>query len=91
MKGRHIQDMATCSLSTNMYEEDANIHESKNAENAGQKIAVTHLLLVKGKGATCETAFHKTCNVTHKLLVTGKDAMKLPFTKSTMLLTSCWS
>ena len=31
--------MATCSLSTNMYEEDANIHESKNAENAGQKIA----------------------------------------------------
>ena len=37
-----------------------------------------------------ETAFHKMHNVTHKLLVIGKDVMRLPFTKCVMSLTS-WS
>jgi len=38
-----------------------------------------------------EAAFHKMWNVTHSLLVTGKDVMRLPFTKCAMSLTSCWS
>ena len=37
--------------------------------------------LADGKKKGCdETAFHKMCNVTHKLLVIGKDVMRLPFT-----------
>ena len=27
-----------------------------------------------------DSAFHKMCNITHKLLVIGKDVMRLPFT-----------
>ena len=38
-----------------------------------------------------ETALHKMCNVTHLLLVMGKDVMRLPFTKCAMSLTCCWS
>src|SRR6266550_1359036 len=34
-----------------------------------------------------QAAFHKMCNVTHKLLVIGKDVIKLPFTKCAMSLT----
>ena len=37
-----------------------------------------------------ETAFHKMCNVAHLLLVIGKDAIRLPFTKYAMSLTNCW-
>ena len=38
-----------------------------------------------------ETNFHKMCNVTHSLLVTGKYVMRLPFTRCAMSLTRCWS
>ena len=38
-----------------------------------------------------ETAFHKMCNVTHMLLVIGKDMMNLSFTKFAILLTCCYS
>ena len=31
------------------------------------------------------------CNVTHFLLVKGKDVMRLPFTKCAISLTNCWS
>src|SRR6266550_933732 len=31
------------------------------------------------------------CNVTHSLLVVGKDVMRLPFTKCAMSLTTCLS
>ncbi len=49
----------------------------------------THSLLVIGKEVL--SAFHKMCNVTHFLLVIGIDLIRLPFTKSAMSLTSCWS
>ena len=38
-----------------------------------------------------KTAFHKLCNVTHMLLVIGKDVIRLPFIKGAMSLTFCWS
>ena len=37
-----------------------------------------------------ETGFQKMFNVTHCLLVIGKDVMRLAFTKCAMLLTCCW-
>ena len=37
-----------------------------------------------------ETALQKMCNVTHNLLVIGRDVIILPFTKSAMSLTPCW-
>src|SRR6266576_905053 len=50
---------------------------------------VTHKLLVKGKRCD-EAAFHKMCNVTtHRLLVIGKDLMRLHLTKCAMSLTLC--
>ena len=39
-----------------------------------------HSLPVGHRKRCNETAFHKMCNVTHKLLVIGKDVMRLPFT-----------
>src|SRR6266576_2495101 len=38
-----------------------------------------------------ESAFHKICNITHSLLVRGKDMVRLPFTKCAMSLTTCLS
>ena len=35
------------------------------------------------------TDLHKMCNATHFLLVIGKDARRLPFTKCPMSLTRC--
>ena len=55
-----------------------------------QHCNVIHSLLVIWKKNDV-TGFHKLCNVTHLLLVTGKDVMRLPFTKYAMLLTRCWS
>src|SRR6266576_2249447 len=37
-----------------------------------------HSLAVGHRKRCDETAFHKMCNVTHKLLVIGKDVMRLP-------------
>jgi hypothetical protein len=49
---------------------------------------VTNLLLVIRKHVM--TAFHKVCNVTYlKLLVIGKDVMRLPSTECATSLTSC--
>ena len=50
-----------------------------------------HSLAVGDRKRCNETAFHKMCNVTHKLLVIGKDVMRLSFTKCAMSLTTCWS
>ena len=50
-----------------------------------------HSLSVGHKNRCNETAFHKMCNVTHKLLTIGKDVMGLLFTKCAMSLTSCQS
>ena len=45
-----------------------------------------------GRRKRCdETIFHQVCNVTHFLLVIGKDVMRLSFTKCAMSLTRCWS
>ena len=52
---------------------------------------VQHHTQAVGHGRRCdETAFHRICNVPHKLLVIGKDMMRLPFTKCAMSLTPCW-
>ena len=48
-----------------------------------------HSLAVGCRKRCDETAFPKMCNVTHFLLVIGKDVMRLPFTKCAMSLTSC--
>ena len=36
-----------------------------------------HSLAVGHRKGCDETVFHKMCNVTHKLLVTGKDVMRV--------------
>ena len=33
-----------------------------------------------------QAAFHEMCNVTHSLLVIGKDVTRLPFTKSVCIV-----
>ena len=40
-----------------------------------------HSLAVGHRKRSDETAFHKMCNITHLLLVVGKDWMRLPSTK----------
>ena len=47
-----------------------------------------HSLPVGHRRRCDETAFHKMHNVTHSLSVIGKDVMRLPSTKSLILLTS---
>ena len=48
-----------------------------------------HSLAVGYRKRCDEIAFHKMCNVTHSLLVIGKDLMRLPFTKCVMSFTRC--
>ncbi len=50
-----------------------------------------HSQTVDHRKSCDETAFHRMCNVTHRLLVRGKHVMRLPFTKYAMSLTRCWS
>ena len=53
--------------------------------------AQCHSLAVGHRKICDETAFSKMCNVTHLLLVIGKDVMRLPLPKFSMSLTCCWA
>ena len=48
-----------------------------------------HSLAVDHRERCNEPSFHKMSNITHFLLVIGKDMIRLPFTKSAMWHTSC--
>ena len=55
------------------------------------QVMQSHSLAVCHRKRCDGTTFHKTWNATHKLLVMGKDVMKLLSTTSAMSLTRCWS
>ncbi len=61
-------------------------------DSLSQNVQCHHsLAVVIGKDVISLTGFHQICNVTHNLLVIGKDVIRLPFTKCAMSLTFCWS
>ena len=87
------KDIWDC-LSQNVQCHSLPVGHRKRCDDCLSQNVQHHSLAVGSHRKRCgETVivFHKTCNVTHLLLVIGKYVIRLPFTKCAMSLTSCWS